>query len=170
MFTFLKRIFSRGPKKEIPPFDFARNRFPAKKQWPPNLHELSAKQQWAIERKYKRRVLLKSIRPAWDKSLALFQWTLISGIVVYSIFFYDFPHDPTRPGAGKEPFEGPRTWMRSIGKQLWTHTEEGVTDSKARRLATPGEEGQGGGPSAAAPSADTALAPYPPSRPPGNSQ
>ncbi|KAF2470732.1 uncharacterized protein BDR25DRAFT_261892, partial [Lindgomyces ingoldianus] len=133
MLSILKRIFRRGPAVEIPPFNFARNRFPAKKKWPPNVRELSAKQQFRFERKYKRRALLKSIRPVWDKSLALVQWSLISFILVYGIFFYDWPHDPHRPGAGKEPFEGPRVWMRSIGKQLWTHTEDPAGVERTQR-------------------------------------
>ena len=123
MLRFLNRLIGRH-ENTLPPFDFARNRFRAKKKWPPNLRALTDKQQFRFERKFKRRIKAKSIRPVWNKWTKIVQWSLISFIVVYGVLFHDFRKDPMNPRQGEQPFEGLRQRMWNILGGFYTHTEE----------------------------------------------
>lgn len=118
--TMLGRLFGRAPKRQLPPFDFSRNRFRAKKHWPPNLRELTEKQQFRFERKYKRRLRLKSIKPQWQKWIKIVQWNLIGFIVVYGVLFHDFSKDPMNPKPGEQPFQGLRSRMWAMWDGLWS--------------------------------------------------
>ncbi|KAF2105348.1 hypothetical protein BDV96DRAFT_509506 [Lophiotrema nucula] len=120
--NIVRRILGRPPPNQALPFDFARNRFRAKKKWPPNLHELTERQQFRIERKFKRRSLLKSQRPVWNKWVKIVQWNLIGGITVWTLFFADFRKDKMNPRPGEQPFEGLRNWVKDKFDGLWTHT------------------------------------------------
>jgi hypothetical protein len=60
MLGLINRLLGRH-KTTLPPFDFMRNRFPAKKKWPPNLRNLTDKQNFRFERKFKRRIKLKAV-------------------------------------------------------------------------------------------------------------
>lgn len=51
--------------------------FKPKKVWPPDFSQLSEKEQFRFERRYKRRVMLATARPRWDKFMKLAQ---LSGI------------------------------------------------------------------------------------------
>ncbi|KAF3048059.1 hypothetical protein E8E12_009642 [Didymella heteroderae] len=115
---FINRLLGRK-QSQLPPFDFARNRYPAKKTWPPNLRELTEKQQFHFERKFKRRTRLKSIKPTWNKWTKIVQWSMISFIVVHGVFFYDFANDPMNPTPGKQPFQGLRDRMNLKTMQSW---------------------------------------------------
>ncbi|KAF1948413.1 hypothetical protein CC80DRAFT_387148, partial [Byssothecium circinans] len=129
MLQFLRRILGR-PKSQLPPFDFARNRFRAKKHWPPNLRALTEKQQFRFERKFKRRLRLKSIKPQWQRWTKIVQWNLIGFVVVYGVFFHDFTKDPMNPRPGEQPFKGLREWVRGLYGGFWTHTRSAAAGSQ----------------------------------------
>lgn len=118
----VQRVLGRPPKTQLPPFNPARNRFPAKKKWPPQLMELTERQQFRFERKYKRRLRMKSLRPVWNKWVTIVQWTLIGGISVYAILFHDFAKDPMNPRPGEQPFKGLRSYLKGLTGGFWTHT------------------------------------------------
>ncbi|PVI05867.1 hypothetical protein DM02DRAFT_515896 [Periconia macrospinosa] len=122
MLQFFQRLIGRPPRSQLPPFDFARNRFHAKKTWPPNLRELTDKQNFRFERKFKRRLRLKSIRPQWQKWTKIVQWSMISFVVVYGVLFHDYAKDPMNPRPGEQPFKGLREWMWGLWGGFWTHT------------------------------------------------
>ena len=48
-----------------------------KRQWPPDMTQLSEKHQFRLERKYRRRAALKWERPRWKKGTKLVQYGLI---------------------------------------------------------------------------------------------
>ena len=52
----------------------ASNPYRAKKIWPPDFEKLSAKHQFRLERRYRRRAQLKWSRPGWTKAMKLAQW------------------------------------------------------------------------------------------------
>ncbi|EER39756.1 conserved hypothetical protein [Histoplasma capsulatum H143] len=52
----------------------------AKRIWPPDVSKLSQKQQFRLERKYRRRAKLKWARPTWTKWTKLVQWAAIGCI------------------------------------------------------------------------------------------
>ncbi|KAJ8109336.1 hypothetical protein OPT61_g7531 [Boeremia exigua] len=131
---FINRLLGRK-QSQLPPFDFSRNRFPAKKSWPPNLRSLTEKQQYSFERKFKRRTQLKALKPTWNKWVKIVQWSVISFIVVHGIFFYDFSKDPMNPTPGKQPFQGLRDKMWAILGNFYTQSPStiGMPDRGARR-------------------------------------
>lgn len=118
-------------KKELPPFDFARNRFPTRKAWPPNLREMTEKQQFRFERKFKRRIKLKSLSPMRDRYIKFTQWSLISFIVIYGVLFHDFAKDPMNPRPGEQVFEGVRSKMWGLLGNFYTHTEDNISVQRA---------------------------------------
>jgi hypothetical protein len=136
---FWNRLLGRKQSK-LPPFDFSRNRFPAKKTWPPDLREMTEKQQFYFERKFKRRTRLKSIKPQWNKWTKIVQWSLISFILVHGVFFYDFSQDPMNPRKGEQPFQGLRDKMWAILGNVWTQNESTikVPERGARRTESMG--------------------------------
>ncbi|KAK2797123.1 hypothetical protein FQN50_009314 [Emmonsiellopsis sp. PD_5] len=77
------------------------NPYRAKRTWPPDMSKLSPKQQFRIERKYRRRAKLKWARPQWAK------WTkLRMGVeireYIYSLFDGSFS-TASAPSFQKEP-------------------------------------------------------------------
>lgn len=136
---FINRLLGRK-QTTLPPFDFARNRFRAKKSWPPNLRELTEKQQFHFERKFKRRTRLKSIKPQWNKWTKIVQWSLISFIIVHGVFFYDFANDPMNPRKGEQPFQGLRNKMWEILGNFYTKGPStlGVPERGSRRVESMG--------------------------------
>jgi hypothetical protein len=122
MSGFFARLFGRQ-KSTLPPFDFARNRFPMRKKWPPNLRALTERQQFRFERKFKRRIREKSIRPQWNKWVKIVQWSIISFVLVYGVLFHDFAKDPMNPRPGEQPFKRLRGWMWGKLEGFYTHTE-----------------------------------------------
>lgn len=145
MSGFFSRLFGRQ-RSTLPPFDFARNRFTVRKKWPPNLRELTERQQFRFERKFKRRIKAKAVRPQWNNRVKIVQWSLISFILVYGVLFNDFAKDPMNPRPGEQPFKGLRDRMWGLLGGFYTHTEEGLKGERgARRQGlTAGEERQTG--------------------------
>jgi hypothetical protein len=136
MLGLINRLLGRH-KTTLPPFDFMRNRFPAKKKWPPNLRNLTDKQNFRFERKFKRRIKLKAVSPQWNRWTKIVQWSIIGFIVVYGVLFHDFAQDPMNPRPGEQVFKGlrDRTW-RVLGG-FYTHTEDVIAVERgARRQPT----------------------------------
>ncbi|KAF9737853.1 hypothetical protein PMIN06_009024 [Paraphaeosphaeria minitans] len=137
MFQLLARLLGQAPKSDLPPFNFATNRFKAKKQWPPNLRVLTEKQQFRFERKFKRRLRLKSIKPQWQKWTKIVQWNLIGFVVVYGVLFHDYAHDPMNPRPGEQPFKTLREGMWGIWDGMWTHTSTAGSPSRVATSRNP---------------------------------
>ncbi|OJD27587.1 hypothetical protein ACJ73_01026 [Blastomyces percursus] len=57
----------------------------AKRIWPPDMSKLSPKQQFRLERKYRRRAKLKWARPTWTKWTKLVQWAIIACMLPVSL-------------------------------------------------------------------------------------
>jgi hypothetical protein len=141
MLAFLNRLLGRNKNTALP-FNFARNRYPAKKKWPPNLRELTDKQNYRFERKFKRRVTLKSVRPQWNRWTKIVQWSTISFIVVYGVLFHDFAQDPMNPRPGQQPFAGLRNRMWEILGNFWTHTDTNMVGERGARRQEPLQGGR----------------------------
>jgi hypothetical protein len=126
MLGLFRRLFGRE-RSTLPPFDFARNRFPMRKKWPPAFRDMTEKQKFRFERKFKRRIRDKAIRPEWNNKVKVFTWSLITFIAVYGVLFHDFANDPMNPRPGEQPFKSLRAAMwRNLGK-FYTHTEDTLT-------------------------------------------
>jgi hypothetical protein len=134
---FFGRLFGRQ-RSTLPPFDFARNRFYMRKKWPPNLRELTEKQQFRFERKFKRRIKMKAVRPGWNKGVTVATWSIISFIVVYGVLFHDFAKDPMNPRPGEQPFLRLRGWMWDKLGNFYTHTDASLEEKgRGARRKTP---------------------------------
>lgn len=134
MLKFINRLLGRH-ENTLPPFDFTRNRFRVKKKWPPTFRELTDKQQFRFERKFKRRIKAKSIKPVWNKWTKIAQWSIISFIVVYGVLFHDFRKDPMNPRPGEQPFEGLRARMWGMFGNFYTHSEGSTAIERGGRRA-----------------------------------
>ncbi|CAJ2511878.1 Uu.00g075030.m01.CDS01 [Anthostomella pinea] len=85
------------------------SRFRPKKLWPPDFSKLHEKQQFRLERKYKRRVKLATMRPRWDRYVKLAQLSSVAFVLVYSVLFMDWNTET-------QPFQGVRnTFWGAIG-------------------------------------------------------
>ena len=140
MLRFINRLLGRH-QNTLPPFDFSRNRFPTKKKWPPNLRNLTDKQNFRFERKFKRRVKMKAVDPQWNRRVTVVIWSLITFVVVYGVLFQDFRHDPLNPQPGEQPFQRLRDRMWKMLGGFYTHTEETIAVERgARRDPTQKQE------------------------------
>ncbi|KAI4862481.1 hypothetical protein F4820DRAFT_430520 [Hypoxylon rubiginosum] len=72
-----------------------------KKVWPPDFSKLSEKEQFRFERRYKRRLLLATARPRWDKLIRMAQLFSVTSVLIYSVLFMDWQSE-------KQPFQGVR--------------------------------------------------------------
>ncbi|KAF1917200.1 hypothetical protein BDU57DRAFT_259391 [Ampelomyces quisqualis] len=146
MLGFINRLLGRT-KNTLPPFDFARNHFRRRKQWPPNLKTLTEKQQFRFERKFKRRVKMKAVSETWNRRVTVVIWSLISFVVVYGVLFHDFANDPMNPRPGEQPFVGLRRWMWDKLGGFYTHTEESIKGGERgsrREVDMPDARARGG--------------------------
>jgi hypothetical protein len=125
MLKLIQRLLGRAPPQNtLPPFNFARNRYPAKKKWPPQLMQLTERQQFRFERKFKRRLQLKSFRPGWDKWVKITMWTLIGTVTIYSVLFHDFTNDAMNPRPGEQPFKSLRDWLKRQTSGFWSYSKD----------------------------------------------
>ncbi|RYO86088.1 hypothetical protein DL764_009061 [Monosporascus ibericus] len=83
------------------PLKLIANAFCWDKLWPPDFSQLTEKEKFRFERRYKRRVKLATARPRWDKFVRLAQLSSVTFVLVYSIFFMDWETE-------KQPFQGIR--------------------------------------------------------------
>lgn len=59
-----------------------------KREWPPDMSQLSKEQRFRLERKYRRRAKLKYERPNWDKWTKIVQWSLIGCMSTCTSFIH----------------------------------------------------------------------------------
>lgn len=77
-----------------------------------------------------------------NKWVTIVQWSLISFVAIYSVFFYDFRNDPYNPQPGEQPFEEFREWFFGKFRNFWTHTEKTLKPERgARRLESSADGG-----------------------------
>lgn len=113
--TLIRRsIFARSPAAVSVPASAAheipyylRNRFRAKKLWPPDFGTLTPKEQFRLERKYRRRSKLKYTSEKWIRWVTIFQmWMILGesrmsrvggmmliqdiGVTGYAVLFFDW--------------------------------------------------------------------------------
>jgi hypothetical protein len=121
-------------RSTLPPFDFSRNRYKARTRWPPEILKLSERRQFYFERRWKRRMLMKSIRPRWQKGVKIFTWVTIGFVTVYAVFFYDHRNDSWNPQPGEQPFQELRDWTRDflygIFGSFWTDTAKALEEAR----------------------------------------
>ncbi|EJT71542.1 hypothetical protein GGTG_10799 [Gaeumannomyces tritici R3-111a-1] len=70
---------------------------PLKKVWPPDYSKLSPQAKLKFEKKYKRRVLLRSARPRWNKIIRLTQLFSVTFITVYGVLFMRWDPPASNP-------------------------------------------------------------------------
>ncbi|EAS36180.3 uncharacterized protein CIMG_01534 [Coccidioides immitis RS] len=108
--------FSTSPYSSGNPNDAYTSPYKAKRTWPPDVSKLSPKQQFRLERKYRRRAKLKWARPTWKKWTKLVQWTLIGFVLIYSLFFMELKD------GGNNPFASLREYTREFFTELlWSN-------------------------------------------------
>ncbi|RYO83380.1 hypothetical protein DL766_010604 [Monosporascus sp. MC13-8B] len=81
------------------------SRYKPKKVWPPDFSQLTEKEKFRFERRYKRRVKLATARPRWDKLVRLAQLSSVTFVLVYSVLFMDWETE-------EQPFQGIRDKFR----------------------------------------------------------
>lgn len=82
MFPTLFRRMAASSKEPLlrrAPLTIANNPYKARKVWPPDFKTLNHQQQLRFEKKYKRRILLASHSPKWEKGVKFAQLTTIVG-------------------------------------------------------------------------------------------
>ncbi|KAM5360312.1 hypothetical protein ACJZ2D_013829 [Fusarium nematophilum] len=82
MFPTLLRRMAASPKEPLlkrAPLTVASNPYKARKVWPPNFKQLTHQQQLRFEKKYKRRIVLASRSPRWEKAVKFAQLATIVG-------------------------------------------------------------------------------------------
>jgi hypothetical protein len=116
MFSFFRKAKKIAPK----PFDFSKNRFPARSTWPPTFDDLSNKEKFKLERTFRRRAKLKWARPGWNKGLILFQWAAISSVIGYATLYMDWSNGPQGQEQDLPEFvRSIRRWYFGIADGIW---------------------------------------------------
>ncbi|KAI0593170.1 hypothetical protein F4775DRAFT_525793 [Biscogniauxia sp. FL1348] len=67
--------------------------YPRRKVWPPDLARLPPRDQFRLERKYKRRLRLATARPRWDRAVRLAQLVGVTAVGVYCFFFMKWENE-----------------------------------------------------------------------------
>ena len=83
MFPTIVRRLAQGAKEPLAkqvPLTMANNPFKTRKVWPPNFKDLNHQQQLRFEKKYKRRILLASRSPRWEKGIKFAQLATMAGV------------------------------------------------------------------------------------------
>ncbi|KAH7320130.1 hypothetical protein B0I35DRAFT_478412 [Stachybotrys elegans] len=76
--------------KKVTPLTFATNTFRTRKVWPPDFKELSPQQQLRFEKKYKRRIVLATRAPFWNKCVRIAQLVTMTAAMVWLLFYSEF--------------------------------------------------------------------------------
>jgi hypothetical protein len=132
---FVRKLLGRERSK-LPPYDFARSPYRMKKQWPPDMKKVSHFKQFQWERRFKRRMLIKSIRPQWQRGVKILTWSVVSAITIYTVFFYDHRNDAWNANPGEEPYQWIRDWtkdfLRGIFGDFWSTTATALEEARER--------------------------------------
>jgi hypothetical protein len=111
--------FRSPPKPPLKPYDFSKNLYPAHTSWPPNFADLTQKEQFRFERKFKRRSKLKWARPIWNRNLALLQWGMMITVVGYCVFGLDWENG-NEADTQSRWVSNVQNWYRGMAGSLWT--------------------------------------------------
>ncbi|EME49100.1 hypothetical protein DOTSEDRAFT_58356 [Dothistroma septosporum NZE10] len=107
MASLFAGLFRRAPQvPQLPPrftFSIETNPYRCKRTWPPDFTQISAKHQFRLERRYRRRSKLKWARPNWTKGVKLAQWGSIVFVLTYGVLFMQIDDRKT-------PFDKIRKW------------------------------------------------------------
>jgi hypothetical protein len=82
MFPTLARRLAQPAKEALSrplAFTAATNPYKTRKEWPPNFKDLTPQQQLRFEKKYKRRIVLASRSPGWEKGVKYAQLLTMTG-------------------------------------------------------------------------------------------
>jgi len=85
--------------------------YKARHPWPPDFSLLSQKDQFRLERRYRRRSKLKWARPRLQKAVTLAQWGGIAFVVTYGVFIADWDSD-------SHVFKPIRDWVKEV--RFWS--------------------------------------------------
>ncbi|KAH7156963.1 hypothetical protein EDB81DRAFT_881257 [Dactylonectria macrodidyma] len=90
--TLIRRMatLAKEPLLRKAPLSVANNPYKARKVWPPNFKVLTVQQQLRFEKKYKRRIMLASRSPRWEKGVKFAQLLTIVAALVWILFFSEF--------------------------------------------------------------------------------
>ncbi|MCJ1240820.1 hypothetical protein MMC14_008824 [Varicellaria rhodocarpa] len=94
-------------------FDVKNNPYKAQRSWPPDFAKMDSKEQFRLERRYRRRAKLAYTRPRWNQAVKLTQWGSITFVLGYSVLFMDW-------GDIHTPFDGIRKWVFERSNSIWT--------------------------------------------------
>ncbi|MCJ1472166.1 hypothetical protein MMC13_000813 [Lambiella insularis] len=95
------------------PFNGHSNPYKAQRSWPPDFSKMNPKEQFRLERRYRRRSKLAYTRPRWTRGVKLAQYVSVLGVLGYSVLFMDW-------GTMPHPFGGVRQWLREKSSMMWT--------------------------------------------------
>ncbi|EEU46340.1 uncharacterized protein NECHADRAFT_78849 [Fusarium vanettenii 77-13-4] len=93
MFSTTLRRMAASSKETLlkrAPLTIANNPYKARKVWPPNFKQLTHQQQLRFEKKYKRRIVLASRSPTWEKAVKTAQLLTIVAAMVWILFYSEF--------------------------------------------------------------------------------
>jgi hypothetical protein len=119
-------MFGLFKKKEKPvqiPFDFAKKNYPSHTQWPPLFADMTTREQFRLERKFKRRSKLKWARPVWNRNLQLIQWGSTIFLVGYCTLAVDWSGNQIEDKESAPGYlKNIRGWFDDAAGSIWTHT------------------------------------------------
>ncbi|KAA8914295.1 hypothetical protein FN846DRAFT_771309 [Sphaerosporella brunnea] len=87
--------------------------YKARRPWPPDFRLLSEKEQFRLERRYRRRAKLKWARPRLQKAVSIAQWSIMSYVVVYGVLWADW-------GREDHMFMPIRNWVKEKKESFWS--------------------------------------------------
>jgi hypothetical protein len=79
LYSFTPTMSSSNSNSGPQPFNFLTNPYKAQRTWPPDFARMDPKNQFRLERKYRRRSKLAYARPRWTKGVKLAQYTSVMG-------------------------------------------------------------------------------------------
>lgn len=114
---------NKKPVPVVPPFDFDKNPYKAHAKWPPFFNEMTEREQFRLERKFRRRSKLKWARPVWNRNLQLIQWGTTIFLAGYCTFAVDWSGNQV--GEKEMPpgyLKNVRAWLDDAMDSIWTHS------------------------------------------------
>ncbi|KAF8245294.1 hypothetical protein K440DRAFT_556258 [Wilcoxina mikolae CBS 423.85] len=87
--------------------------YKARRPWPPDFSLLSQKDQFRLERRYRRRTKLKWARPKLHKAVTIAQWTSAAFVICYGVFWADW-------GSEDHMFMPIRNWVKEKKEGFWS--------------------------------------------------
>ncbi|KAI5858538.1 hypothetical protein BZA05DRAFT_440185 [Tricharina praecox] len=104
--------------------------YKARHPWPPDFSLLSQKEQFRLERRYRRRAKLKWARPRLMKAVTFTQWGSVAFVLGYGVFWADWGNDG-------HIFLPIRNWVAEKKASFWSVQVPAAPQSAAGGRATP---------------------------------